>query len=298
MVSPLHDKLKVTNYSIKHDKLDFYTLIYYENKITQIYGEEYISEADWDRGLRSFEVRPIRDIEDLPYNIYPCFETNPIKAQQEMYLAINTPPYNTAIWLAGAAYDDTTTTLKRLESLSFSIDLRKGDDVSLLDTDDGYTVKNKLRTKFGRSLDRKPIILWNQNKGSGTWLVDNDALKFYTWKQQSDPRDELSHTERQSVYNNGKLPTPKDGHVVFHEIPSGVPIMMRTDAAQGLLCGHTTPCRISGTPLNRKLWLLRPDLDDNVLQFYEDNFEGFSDKLATDARHQNIVQNRPELIYD
>jgi hypothetical protein len=67
---------------------------------TSFFDERYISTQEHARGLRSFGVVRITDPFHMPPNIYPCMETDPLKAQQEAYWAMHMPEhnYNTALY--------------------------------------------------------------------------------------------------------------------------------------------------------------------------------------------------------
>lgn len=67
--------------------------------MSSIYGKEYIGPHDQKRGLESFDVKRVETADDLPDNIYACYETDPQKAIREMYWAVHTEPYNAAVWL-------------------------------------------------------------------------------------------------------------------------------------------------------------------------------------------------------
>jgi hypothetical protein len=61
---------------------------------TLFFDIQHISKTEKERGLESFEVVQITDPFNMPSNIYPCMETDPIKAQQEAYWAMHMPEHN------------------------------------------------------------------------------------------------------------------------------------------------------------------------------------------------------------
>lgn len=273
------------------------------NDATKIYSGDKIGEADKNRGMKSFSVEPLRDINQLPYNIYACYNDNLEKAYVEMLMACNTAPYTGAIMMCHPGLTPS------------SITEAKPDNIKRTPTDKGTI--SEYSSKTNTHIDTAPPPEWreescadptqkgstgfsicNLSKGRGTWIIANP--ENIEWEYSG--RDIPDYRFRQS-------------HIHFIETPPYAMMMLAQYSGRKAVV-HSSAVSLSTEdqkrlidtqnisytpPPSGLLEHIKYATDSNkkhAIMSYKlsEIHADFANSLENNQRHQEIKRENPELL--